>query len=278
MRICGYKDLSTEKSFIEENSDFGEALENSERSTAALNTAREEIKCTMREFLFVLSRLPEMCQNLKDKYIYMLNSPPRVEANAFVPEPITVLSEAESGLIEKSYEGELLRMLDSILSTPIFNNGAEGTERELNDSWLGCGSFLCPKYRSIGDHRPRCTAAAEQCTLCEVHVCPDCVAKNSRCDCAYCKDHYSCPNCIKKLGSLCKKVEEEEEVIRKLRIQEEQQTIWKRQLEEANDMAELVRDFFTRDSLQSMPVVSESEKVTIHEEDTVRQSTGEAGH
>lgn len=277
MRICGYKDLSTEKSFLEENSNFRKVLEASERSTVALNTAREKTKCTIREYLNVLSKLPELSQSFKKKYAHMLDSSPKVGSDTLVLNPEALLSEAASELKQTSYEGELLKMLDLIMSTPISNTGDEGTEPQSNDAWLGCGSFLCPKYRSIGDHRPRCTAAALQCTLCEVHVCPDCLAQHSRCDCAYCKDHYSCPNCVKTLGSLCKKAEEEEELRRKIRMQEEQHAKWERQLKEANDMAELAQEFLSPDVLQSMPTVSESEIFAIHEEDLVRQSIQESG-
>lgn len=270
MRICGYKDLSTEKSFLEENSNFRRVLEASEKSTIALNTAREKTEDTIREYLSVLSKLPELSQSFKEKYADLTDSFQRVGSNTSVINPENLLGEAASELKKTSYEGELLKMLDLIMSTPISNKGAEGTEPESNDSWQGCGSFLCPKYRSIGDQRPRCTAAAQQCALCEVHVCPDCLAQNSRCDCAYCKDHYSCPNCVKTLGSLCKKAEEEEEARRDIRIQEEQQAKWERQLKEANDMAELAREFLTQDILQSMPTVSESVRVTMRGEDLAR--------
>lgn len=277
MRICGYKDLSTEKAFLEENSSFRKVLEASERSTIALNTAREKTKGTIREYLNVLSKLPELSQSFKDKYAHLMDSSQRPKSSTSVINPETLLGEAASELKETSYEGELLKMLDLIISTPVSNTGDEDKESQPNESWLGCGSVLCPRYRSIGDHRPRCTAAAQQCTLCEVHVCPDCLAQNSRCDCAYCKDHYSCPNCVKTLGSLCKKAEEEEEVRRNIMIQEEQQAKWERQLKEANDMAELAREFLTRDILQSMPMVSESARVMLLEEDLERQNTEEAG-
>ena len=265
MRICGYKDLSTEKAFLEENPNFRRVLEASEKSTVALNTAREKTKYTIREYLNVLSRLPELSQSFKDKYVHLLDSSPRVEPNDLVFNPKVLLSEAANELKETSYEGELLKMLDLIMSTAISDTGDEGTEIQHNDSWLGCGSFLCPKYRSMGDHRPRCTSTAQQCTLCEVHVCPDCLAQNPRCDCAYCKDHYSCPNCVKTLGDLCKKAEEEEEVRRKIKIQEEQQAKWEFQLKEANDMAELAGEFLARSILQTTPTL------TMHEEDLERQ-------
>ena len=278
MRICGYKDLTTEKAFLEENSHFRSVLEASEKSTVALNAAREKTKRTIREYLGVLSKMPELSQSFKDKHAHLLDLSPKTDSNTLVSSPQVLLSEAASELKETSYEGELLKMLDLILSTPMSNSGGEGSEPQPDDSWLGCGSFYCPKYRSIGDHRPRCTATAQQCTLCEVNVCPDCLARSRQCDCAYCKDHYSCPNCVKTLGKLCKKAEEEEEARRKTRIEEERRAKWERQLREANEMAELAKDFLTIDILQSMPKVSELEIAAMYEEDRARRRHGEASH
>lgn len=278
MRICGYKDLSTEKSFLEEYSNFKKVLEASERSTVALNTAREKTKCTIREYLNVLSKMPELSHSFKEKYAHLLESSPRAGSSKSVSSPEVLLSEAATELKETSYEGELLSMLDLMMVTPISNIGDESTEPHLKASWLGCRSFLCPKYRTIGDHRPRCTAVAQQCTLCEVHVCPDCLAQHSRCDCAYCKDHYSCPNCVKTLGSLCKKAEEEEELRRKIKLEEEQHAKWEHQLKEANEMAELAREFLAREMLQSMPTLDDrSTIVTMHEEGSI-PNIGEASH
>lgn len=78
-------------------------------------------------------------------------------------------------------------------------------------TWLGCAAFLCPKYRSPVDHRPRCPAEAKQCTLCDVHVCPACLIKDPPCDCSPCMFNYRCPRCCLLMGHLCKKAEEEEE-------------------------------------------------------------------
>ena len=279
MRICGYKDLSTEKAFLEENSCLRKSLEASEKSTVALNTTREKTKCTIREYLSVLSKMPELSQKFKEKHAHLLDLSPRVESNTLVSSPEVLLSEAASEaareLKKSSCEGELLKLLDLIMST-ISELGEEGMEPQSNEPWLGCGSFLCPKYRSVGDHRPRCPATAQQCTLCDVHVCTDCLAQRPRCDCAYCKEHYSCPNCVKTLGGLCKKAEEEEEVRRKTMIEEEQRAKWERQLKEANDMAQLARDFLALDVSQSMPTVSESEIAMMHEEDMARLRNGEA--
>ena len=276
MRICGYKDLSTEKAFLEEKFRFRVVPKASDNSILALNTARVRTRCAMREDVGFLSKLPELSQSFKDNYTHLLEVSPITESNTMGSSPEVLLSEAANELKDTSYEGELLKMLDLKISTTISNPGEEGTGTQPSDSWLGCGSFLCPRYRPVSDDRPLCTATAQQCTLCNVHVCPDCLAQNPRCDCAYCKDHYSCPNCFKTLGALCKKTEEEEEVRRKLKIQEEQHAKWERQLKEANDMAELAQVFLARDILQSIPTVRESEIVMMHDEDLARRNNEEA--
>ena len=63
----------------------------------------------------------------------------------------------------------------------------------------------------MGDHRPKCTAAAKECKTCGVHVCPDCLVTNPACDCSLCKDRYRCPNCFRaEPAGSCKKEEEDE--------------------------------------------------------------------
>ena len=274
MRICGYKDLSTEKAFLEENFRFRLVPKASENSNA--NTARARSRCMMREDLGFLSKLPDLSQSFKDRDSHSSDLYPIMESKTLELSTEVLLGAATNKLEETSHEGEVLKMLDTKISTTISKSGEEGTRTQLRDPWLGCGSFLCPRYRPVGDDRPLCTATAQQCTSCKVHVCPDCLAQNPRCDCAHCKDHYTCPNCFKTLGALCKKAEEEEELRRKMKIQEEQRAKWERQLKEANDMAELAQEFFARDLLQSMPTVNESDIIMMHEEDLARRNNEEA--
>ena len=252
MRICGYKDLSSEKAFLEENSHFRKALKAFEQSTFALNRAQERTDGTIPECVGVPSKLTES-QTFKANDAHLQDSASEGESNILVSNPKALLREAATEL-----EGTL-KEIDSILSAHISSSNEEGTERTkdpLNNSWRGCGSFLCPKYRSIGDHRPRCTASAQQCNVCEVHVCPDCLTQNPQCNCAYCKDHYSCPSCAKSLEGLCTKAAEEEEVRREAKMEEERHAKWERQVQEANDMAQLAQEFLAQDALQTVPAVN----------------------
>ena len=76
--------------------------------------------------------------------------------------------------------------------------------------WQGCASFFCQQFRSIGDHRNRCSGVLRECSTCGVHVCLDCLAANPCCDCTYCLLNYNCPNCYRKLGAgVCRKGMEE---------------------------------------------------------------------
>ena len=259
MRICGYKDLSTEKAFLEENFRFRVVPKDLGNSNLAMNTARARNKHTMREDVDIPSKLPELSQRFKDRYTYLLDLSPMMESNTSGSSPEVLLDEAANKAKETSYKGELSKMLDSKISTTTSNSGEEGKGIQPHNSWLGCGSFLCPRYRPVGDDRPHCSAAAQLCSSCKVHVCPDCLAQNPRCDCAHCKDHYSCPNCFKTLGALCKKAEEEEEMKRQIKIREEQHAKWECQLKEANDVAELAQEFLASVILQTMPAVNESE-------------------
>lgn len=77
--------------------------------------------------------------------------------------------------------------------------------------WLGCQSFFCPQYRSMGDLRQRCTSVLRECTSCAVYVCQECIRDNPPCDCSYCEINYLCPNCVKvrERDGTCRRAEEE---------------------------------------------------------------------
>ncbi|MCJ1233258.1 hypothetical protein MMC14_001213 [Varicellaria rhodocarpa] len=101
-------------------------------------------------------------------------------------------------------------------------------------TWNGCAAFVCPDYRSIGDHRPNCPAIVKECRLCEILVCPICIARNPPCDCSYCKENYLCPNCYPILrDTACKKAEEVEAA-----------RLWRIAKEEADDIVGQAREFF----------------------------------
>ena len=77
--------------------------------------------------------------------------------------------------------------------------------------WRGCQGFLCPPTRPPGDNRRRCLAVTRQCGQCSVHVCDTCLVDiGSPCPCKGCQTptatstgtttsvgepRFFCPNC-----------------------------------------------------------------------------------
>lgn len=109
--------------------------------------------------------------------------------------------------------------------------------------WLGCQSFFCPQYRSMGDLRQRCPSVLRECTLCSVYVCQDCINDNPPCTCSYCQLNYTCPNCARQRqrDGTCRRVEEEEA------RQEHDMKVLGAILERkfANDVSEYAGEFFS---------------------------------
>jgi hypothetical protein len=60
---------------------------------------------------------------------------------------------------------------------------------EPHPRWIGCLSFACPQFRGSGDHRQRCTASFKECAGCKVNVCKECAEKMPKpCRCEGCVD------------------------------------------------------------------------------------------
>ncbi|PGH01948.1 hypothetical protein AJ79_07779 [Helicocarpus griseus UAMH5409] len=82
---------------------------------------------------------------------------------------------------------------------------------KVRKKWVGCQSIFCPQYHAVGDQRQRCPSMIRECKSCSVHVCQDCVSESPPCTCTYCTDNYQCPNCYpaKELDGTCRRIEEE---------------------------------------------------------------------
>lgn len=245
MRICGSKDLAAEKAILEGRSKIKDIISMWEKTILKIkahNVARAEAKDNFHKFV-------------RDQH---LTSDSLSELWAVVPSitlPIAcgdelrdeienLIPRTQSGNISKTGEPPPDRHDSEIpgetFSSPSKESGPFGANASI---WQGCGSFMCPKNRSIGDHRPRCTANAQQCGHCDVHVCPECLVLEPACDCSHCKEHYCCPNCFHHNKDLCKKAEEEAEK----RKQEEELARQKadtiRKLKEADEAAEAAGEF-----------------------------------
>lgn len=205
MRVCGYRDLAMEKSLTKPK-------------IARLVEDREGVSS--------IDRLLEYLRHL----LIAANDAQPTQELALELASISVLPEVDdSDLIEDASETALSTGVSSKLSAPYFewdtsiiykapplmklSSTTLSAYLEGSPVWKGCASFLCPAYRSIGDHRPRCSATAKECGLCGVHVCPACLQTNPACDCSYCRTSYRCPNCHPKLvqAGVCKKAEEDEQ-------------------------------------------------------------------
>lgn len=197
MRICGYKDLSSEKSLVEQRSDVEHAPETWQKFTTEVDG---------------LLKYPRLPMDLAS-VICPAGEPSAPSAN------VNPWKQSGKTSYERQSSEQVLENGDT-QSTTIPSNIEAPKDHDQRIGRRGCGAIMCPKYRAVGDHRPKCPATAQVCTLCEIWVCPECLVLNPPCDCSYCKEHYRCPNCFHMLAELCKKAEEEEEKLRKKREEE----------------------------------------------------------
>ena len=237
MRVCGYRDLAMEKSLLKPK-------------IARLVRDREGV-----------SPIERLIEYLKHLLIVANDAQPTQELTLELAS-VTVLPETDdSDLINDASQAALSTGVSSKLSAPYFewdssviykapplmklSSTTLSSYLEGHSVWKGCASFICPQYRSIGDHRPKCTATAKECGLCGVHVCPACLKTNPACDCSFCKTSYRCPNCHPKLQvGVCKKAEEDQEKkeIEQQRIMGRLHFISLQKL--ANEQDEQIGDFF----------------------------------
>jgi len=215
MHICGYRDLTVEKA----------ALCNPVQSQIV--SADSAPPPTPEKPSFTQRQAIDFARDL----LGVLNDPQRSQELASLVE---LPSGDDSDLLD--INGDDNRSIAASNSTPGNGNQSGQSSETMSRSssqqlqpstqpkavkaqrWQGCASFFCQQFRSIGDHRNRCTGVLKECGTCGVHVCQDCLALNPPCNCTYCSERYDCPNCYRKLGvGVCRKTIEELERIRKAR-------------------------------------------------------------
>ncbi|KAF7509012.1 hypothetical protein GJ744_008407 [Endocarpon pusillum] len=80
--------------------------------------------------------------------------------------------------------------VDSVtIPTPTPEEAPEKQEDgiEPHPKWSGCLGFACPQFRGSGDHRQRCSASFKECAGCKVNVCKECADKMPKpCRCEGC--------------------------------------------------------------------------------------------
>ncbi|SLM35503.1 hypothetical protein LPUS_00369 [Lasallia pustulata] len=205
MRSCGYRDLAMEKSLL-----------------------KPKIPRLVQDCQGV-SSVERLLEYLRHILIAANDAQPTTQELTLELASVSILPETDdSDLIEDSSQTAISTEISKKLSAPYFewdssiiykappllklSSATLSAYLEGLPVWKGCASFFCPEYRSIGDHRPKCTATAKECGLCGVHVCPACLKTNPPCDCSFCKTSYRCPNCHPKLQvGVCKKIEEDEQ-------------------------------------------------------------------
>ena len=229
MRICGYRDLTVEKRHMNERP-FETCQIQSKKS-------EDEILEAVRSLL-LLTENPQHTQELA-----ALTTLPETNDTDLNPDAED-LDPSSKSPSTPSTKIHLVDPSSAAATPPTTPRPAITPTPTPPPLWRGCASFLCPEYRPIGDHRPKCTAAARECTLCGVHVCPDCLIKDTPCDCSHCKRNYRCPRCFKWLGqTLCRKVEEEEIERGKREAEREREERRKEERDDADAVAELAGTF-----------------------------------
>ena len=233
VRICGYKDISKEQALLTVKAMLKEILE-----------ILEICDQTMESYVDSPCEIPEdpLIQRLKDERAnpdtikLIANALPSLKCCADCNQ---LRKEVERLLLGGS-PGDLPGAVDPSLQQGSTTDSEERDSSQTDDNtlcgeeperWEGCGSFMCPKFRRVADHRPSCTAAAQQCVKCSTHICPDCLIAHPACDCSYCQTNYHCPNCFPRFlaeDGHCQKAEEEKQ---------------KRLLEQADAVALLVGEF-----------------------------------
>ena len=238
IRMCGFKDLAAEKAILEERSKFMDIVVIWEKTRISVSDPDDEVEDPLRQYLNeqALSRDSLVTLGAIIPFLKW----PLANGDALQTEIDDLISRWDSG----SLLGPLSapnnidkEKLDSSLTEP------QNPQVTKAAKWKGCGSIMCPKFRPVGDHRPKCTGIMQQCSLCSIYVCPECLALDPACDCSYCKDHYRCPNCFDSQKNLCKKAEEDEERRRKEEEDERTRVETIRILEEADDLASLMGEF-----------------------------------
>jgi hypothetical protein len=80
--------------------------------------------------------------------------------------------------------------MDSVIMptpTPEKEPDEQNNDIEPHPKWSGCLSFACPQFRGSGDHRQRCSASLKECAGCKVNVCKECADKMPKpCRCEGC--------------------------------------------------------------------------------------------
>ena len=246
IRMCGRKDLLIEKAVLWERSKWRDILGIWEKTLKSDGYNQDEAVDSFRKHLKGQAISSDSLKNLEA--IIPFIKWPLASGDALNRELDDLISRKRMGKLPEiatppnDDQEDGSNPKDLARPPPPFSKSDALAKIDFK-KWKGCGAFMCQRYRAVGDHRPKCTAAAQQCIQCMVHICPDCLVLNPQCDCSYCKDHYHCPDCYQRFPEVCRKEKEEEEKRRREEEMERVRIGVRLALEKADEMAELVGEF-----------------------------------
>ena len=242
LRICGYRDLETEKQTIQNRfaAHLSESPNPRELCECDLPFRSQQLLDSANKSLIGDSRQ----DSLEDED----NSPESHIGDQSAPASFFSNQPSRSYSVPTSNQ-----------SSPPSSSSSDYFESPQFDPprWQGCQSFFCPptdpitgirdvRGGGIRDPRPRCPSYLRECKGCKVYVCADCIYTHPPCKCSYCEENYLCPNCMmdRPRDNQCRRRQEE-----KARHERK----WKKdmqilegilELKVANELAEFAGEFF----------------------------------
>jgi hypothetical protein len=213
LRICGYRDLESEKKTIQHRLavHLAESLASSQgpsydlpfRSQQPLDSTNKSIIDDSRQDSLVEENTPGSHAGDQSALSSFFSNHPTRSFSAAASDHSSPPSSSSS------------TFFDSPTLEPL--------------KWQGCQSFFCPPADpftgirdvrlGIRDPRPRCPSSLRECKGCKVYVCAECVDAHPPCKCLYCAENYMCPNCVtdESRDNLCHRRREEAHRDRKWR-------------------------------------------------------------
>jgi hypothetical protein len=214
MRICGYRDLSSEKEALNRRQ---KSIENMALSLERLrgflpaqnwanvpelwHTHQSEGRrgpATTPDIDDVDSTNAELGQGSRVPFLQpVATQPPVLDSTATTSSnnnetdrPNRPTSPSSNATAAASRSTSPAPSVDSItVPTPTLETSPEEQKDnvEPHPKWSGCLSFACPQFRGSGDHRQRCTASFKECAGCKVNVCRGCAERMPKpCRCEGC--------------------------------------------------------------------------------------------
>lgn len=260
LRICGYRDLSLEKSAIqsdEQQANNDNHNHNHNDAGASLEPGQVQQSSSSSPGFELPYRTQRLLDSTTSSFTddHPVNNNNNLDTNppVYPTDPtITATTTTTATAAATAEEGSVRPGSRSFSATN--SNGSRSPspssvccESPLDPpKWQGCQSFFCPQHRAVGDQRQRCASILRECTTCSVNVCQDCVTRHPPCNCSFCEANYQCPNCAKvhERNGTCRRIAEE-------KARREQK--WKKDMmalegiletKVANEIAELAGQFF----------------------------------